>query len=574
MRLSWHALCLTGLLFANPALADTADPLRLIPDHADLLVKVEHPPTLVEAFLSHPLVKDLYDIDAIQNLYNSTNARRFYQLLAHFEKQLGMNRFEMLDRLAGGGAAFAVKFASNPTPVLLVVQSKDEEKLRRFFQLGLEVIEQELARQEAKDRPEKSSYRDCEMVTIGKDFHAAIVGSALVISNLAKEVHLAIDQHLDAGKQSLARVASVADARRVVSPDPLIWMWLNLETARKTPVGKELFSRSSKLALVAGTILDVAQRSPFLGLGLYRRAHGFGISLRMPRGREGMPAEIAALLPAAGQPGSRPLLAPSGLLYSTSYYLDLAKLWENRGKFLNEQELKKLEEFDKNSGRFLAGTRMSQLLTEAGPYQRVVVAHQTKSGYGTSPGQYIPAFAVVLEMREPESFSKRAETILRGAALLATTQVSLKLVEETQGQRRIVGYRFPEDGKFKGDSNGLRFNFSPCFATVGNQFVLCSSLGLCHELVDLLEKEAAGPNPAGSPPLRTEIYASGGTALLDAFKDRLFTQTILEQAIPPDRAKEQVQAFTDLVRRLGVVHIEADYGRQDFHYDIRLKLAD
>jgi hypothetical protein len=61
---------------------------------------------------------------------------------------------------------------------------------------------------------------------------------------------------------------------------------------------------------------------------------------------------------------------------------------------------------------------------------------------------------------------------------------------------------------------------------------------------------------------------------LQAFKDRLFTQTILDQAIPPDKAKEQVQAFTDLVRRLGILKIEADYGAQEFHYDIRLKLAD
>jgi hypothetical protein len=288
-----------------------------------------------------------------------------------------------------------------------------------------------------------------------------------------------------------------------------------------------------------------------------------------------MPPEMAALLPPPGEPGSRPLLTPQNVLYSTSYFLDLGKLWENRAKLLDELPLKKLEEFDKNSGRFLAGTRMSQLLTEAGPYQRVVVVHQEKNGYHTAPGQYLPSFAVILEMREPESFSKRAETILRGAALLATTQVSFKLVDEKHGERRIIGYRFPEDGRFQGDINNIRFNFSPCFVTVGNQFVASSRLELCHELVDLLEKEAANPKSAGSPAtLRTQLYASGGTALLQAFKDRLFTQTILDQAIPPDKAKEQVQAFTDLVRRLGILKIEADYGAQEFHYDIRLKLAD
>jgi hypothetical protein len=286
-----------------------------------------------------------------------------------------------------------------------------------------------------------------------------------------------------------------------------------------------------------------------------------------------MPVQLDTLLPPAGEPGSRPLLMPQGVLYSTSYFMNLGQLWANRAKLLNEQQLKKLEEVEKKSGLFLAGTRMSQLLTEAGPYQRVVVAHQAKNSYQTTPGQYFPAFALVLEMRQPESFSKRVDTVLRGAALLATTQVPLKLVEEKHGERRIVGYRFLEDRKFKGDSNGIRFNFSPCFVAVGNQLVVSSSLELCRELVDLLEKEAAGPSSQSSPPLRTQIYASGGTALLETFKDRLFTQTILDRAIPPDRAKEQVQAFTDWVRRLGVLQIETNYGTHDFHYDIQLKLA-
>jgi hypothetical protein len=348
-----------------------------------------------------------------------------------------------------------------------------------------------------------------------------------------------------------------------------------MESLRKAPGAKEIFgAKEAALTIVAGPFLDLARRSPFVCAGIYPRERGFALSLRMPRGREGMPAELSALLPPDGAPGSRPLLTPQGALYSSSYFMDLGKLWDNRAKLLKEQDLKKVEEFDKNSGRFLAGTRMSRLLTEAGPYQRIVVGHPAGSGYQTKSPQYIPAFAWVLEMREPESFSKRAETILRGAALLATTQVPLNLVEERHGQQRIIGYRFREDGKFKRDPNGIRFNFSPCFVAVGNQFVLCSTVELCHELIDLLEKEAGRPKLAASPPVQTRIYASGATALLNTFKDRLFTQTILEQAIPPERAKEQVQAFTDWVRRLGVFQEKAIYNSEDFRYDFELTLGD
>ena len=90
MRLRWHAAVgFLGLLLGNPCRAEAPDPLRLIPDQADVLLKIEQPRSLVEVVLNHPLVKDLYRIDAIHDLYNSTNARRFYQLIAYFEKQLG-----------------------------------------------------------------------------------------------------------------------------------------------------------------------------------------------------------------------------------------------------------------------------------------------------------------------------------------------------------------------------------------------------------------------------------------------------------------------------------------------------
>jgi len=70
---------------------------------------------------------------------------------------------------------------------------------------------------------------------------------------------------------------------------------------------------------------------------------------------------------------------------------------------------------------------------------------------------------VVLELRDPEAFSKSIGTVLRGAALLALTQVKLKMVEEKHAGCDLVGWRFDETTTFKPDVNDLRFNFSPCF---------------------------------------------------------------------------------------------------------------
>src|SRR5205807_1457368 len=91
-------------------------------------------------------------------------------------------------------------------------------------------------------------------------------------------------------------------------------------------------------------------------------------------------------------------------------------------------------------------------------------------------------------MRE-ESFGKSLQALIRGGAFFLSTQVSLKLFEDKHGEVPLFGYRFPEDGKFPDDPQNLRFNFTPTFALVKDQFIAASSVELCKELIDILQKE-------------------------------------------------------------------------------------
>jgi hypothetical protein len=276
-------------------------------------------------------------------------------------------------------------------------------------------------------------------------------------------------------------------------------------------------------------------------------------------------------LPPDGKPGTLPLLEPRGVLYSDSYYLDLAKIWDDRAKLFPKKQVEALERFDKRSGLFLAGTRLSQLLTQAGARHRTVVVHQAKVGYKTKPKQNIPAFAFVFELRQPEKFSKSMESVLRGVGLLATTQVKLKLVEEKHSGYAITGYRFDEKAPLKADVNGVRFNFSPCFARVGDQFVLSSTAGLCRDLVDLLHKEQeSAPKPSRST-FRAKLYSAGGADVLKSFEDQLITQVILDQAVPPGEAKGQVEKFIALVRGFGTLGIESRFDAREFRYELRTR---
>jgi len=579
MRLIRHPTgWLAGLVLLVASAAVHADspalPLRLIPEQADLLVQVDHPRKLVETLTRLELVKQFQALDPVRDLYDSTNYRRFLQLVGHVEKELGLPWPELLDRLAGGGMAFASKIGPQPAPVVLVVQGKDEQLLRKFMKFGQGLIEQELARQEVKAQPEKYSYRNLEGFHVGDKFYAVAAGSALVVSNNTDAMHKSLDLHFDKGKKSLAQVAGVAEARKLLPAEPLASLWFNLDVAHNAPQAKDLFTmprNDAILTVLFGGYLDIVGRAPFVCAGLHQEKDGLLATIRMPRGREGMAPGLTVHIPPAEQPDGRPLLEPKGVLFSSRFYLDFSKFWEERTKLFNQMQVKAFEDGDKNSARFLTGKRISQVFGMVGASHRFVATYQAQRSYKIEPGQVVPAFALVTSLRQPEEFEKTVGTALRGAALLGGLQVGLKGVEEKQGDVTIVGYRFPEDGKLAADTGNIRFNFSPCFARVGDQFIFCSTLELCHELVDILQEEAKNPAKRRSAGAYSQIYSSGAAEYLKSVQDQLLTQTILDRAVPPDEAKEQVKAFIDLVRRLGNLQVTLQYRANDFRYEFKLK---
>ena len=311
-----------------------------------------------------------------------------------------------------------------------------------------------------------------------------------------------------------------------------------------------------------GHYLDLLGRSPFVCAGVYPASEGLAAAIVMPRGRDGMGGDRLLHVPPSGVAASRPLLEPKNVLYSESNYFDIANIWKERTALFNDKQVKQLEKFEKQSAPFLVGSKLSKLLTQAGPYYRFVAAHQTKVGYKTTPKISIPAFALVWELREPEAFGKSMEAILRGAALLGGGQVNLKLVEEKYKDCKLVGYRFPEDQPLKGDINDLRFNFTPCFTRVGDQFVVSSTLDLCRELVDILHKEGTTPTRGDASSGHVRFYGSGAAAYLQSIEDLLITQTTLDQAITPKEAREQVRKLLGLLRGKGAL-AGAAFQRQD-----------
>jgi hypothetical protein len=533
----------------------------------------------VDSVVHLELFKQLQSFGPFAEFYDAGTLRRFFEILSYFERELGANRYDLIDKLAGNGIVFAVQVAE-PSPVLLAIQGKDEALMKKFQATALRVLESELARLEIKGAIKTGKHRDFEGVRIGNDFYVTTVGATLLISNKGEGLKQAIDQHLDR-KKSAADNPKLTAARRLLPPDPLAWGYVNLDLLREAPQLKPLFGMPSENPAVSaflGGYLDVLRRSPYATAGLYRRPDGFLATLRLPAGREGSAAEVAAHVPPADQPGSRPLLQPKNVLFSTSYFFDLEKVWEHRAKLLGEQAAEFLNGIDMGTQRLPGGLTLSKILGMIGPYQRIVVAALEKTEYKVQPGVQLPAFAFVLEMRDPKTLQSLLYPAIIAGAFQIPSQFKIKSVEEKIGEHKLTGYRFGEDGKFPQDANNIRFNFSPCFAFVHNQFVVCSSMELGRELVTILDKESRGETEAVGRPHnaasgRTLFSGAGAAFVLKNLEEQLFVQNQLGFGLTPENAKKQVQTLLDLLKRAGTLQLEATYGGKEFRYDFELKLG-
>jgi hypothetical protein len=578
-----HAFSFTGFvlllsLATTPVQAQkSADPLRLVPDVADFVAKVEQPRQLIDLAMKAATMKELQGFNAYREFYNSTNYRRGVQLIGYFEKQLGKSWPELVEQLAGGGAVVAAKIEKdnqNP-PYLVVIQGKDAELARKFVNLALEVAEQELARQDVKERPRRESHSGVEVIRFGDQFHAALLGSTLVFSNAAKDLEAAIDLSRDSAK-SLLHSEKLAGVRKLLPAQALAWAWVNFEQFKQNEEFKNVYELPNvffPFHVIAGGMLDVIKRSNYVAAALTHENGETNLTIRMPAGREGLGEIAAAHVPPAGEPGLLPLLQPKGVLYSTSFYLDIPKFWEKRAALLPSDQLKDIENFEKDSGRFLFGNRVGQLLSEMGARHRVVVARQYETGYSSVPDQRIPAFALVMQVRDPDKFAKMSEPPLRAAGLLAGFAVKMKFFEEKHAEAKIIGYRFAEEQKKDGVDIALAkflLNYSPSFVRVGDQFVFCSTLELARNLVDELKKESAGERLPTDVALKGQFYWAGLASFLEAIRPQLITGSILNEGNTPEEAKQQVELLLELLGKLGGVENRIRYEANQYHYDLRI----
>ena len=155
---------------------------------------------------------------------------------------------------------------------------------------------------------------------------------------------------------------------------------------------------------------------------------------------------------------------------------------------------------------------------------------------------------------------------LRAAGLVGTLQYGLKMTEHEHQGVKLVAYRVPEGKPLAEDPDGIRFNFEPCFAVVGDEFVLATTVELGKKLITELKKPQSGKSH--SAVLRGRLSAKAGADAIAGFTDPLVTDSVLGRGATLAEARKEVADLVAFVRTLGTATVELDVTDKEYRVDV------
>jgi hypothetical protein len=175
-----------------------------------------------------------------------------------------------------------------------------------------------------------------------------------------------------------------------------------------------------------------------------------------------------------------------------------------------------------------------------------------------TPQVQLPAFAAIFRLRDPKQY---------GDVIEEAWQKAVGLISVTRGQKASVGLiidrpthrdtrysiaYFPTAGVEEKTNLGIQFNFRPSLVKLGDLVVLSSTEELAKDLIDAMKKEASDPPKVlAGVHSAVEIDAVQAASILDANRQNLVRQNMVEKGSTQEQAETQVGLLTAIVRHLG-----------------------
>jgi len=551
-----------------------------VPAKAIIVANVSKPKAALDLILRPKL------IEAIESspLYKAQSAgkgfKQFRSLVRLLERRLETNWQSIVRRLVGGGATWAV---GPRNANLLIIDALDTKVLKETHDLLLFLIESEAEKKGSPAGIPSTKYAGVTIWSLGPNEAHAIVGKRFMIASSPAVLKAALDLRAKTGGKSIASMPGYRQALKAAPADAAAVVYANTSILKQIPaIAKALDAKKNPLAaLLAAPITEALSNSTWLTMSLKIKNDTLTLDV-ISDGTLSSAGAAQFALPARVSDGAVPNLAVPRRIAAMSLHRDLKGFYAAKDKLFPERT-SGLIFFENMMGIFFTGRDLTQeVLAETGPKIRLVLAEQKYDPAAGKPALQLPAFALVLPMKNPKKFSPVVEE---------AWQKAIGLVNFTRGQNAepgllidrpvyrktkytIAAFTPPSAAEAQKDVD-MRFNFRPTLAMPGNHVIFSSTDSLARDIIDALAKEATKPpKPLAGVHSTLEINGTQVASILQANRKNLVRQNMVEKGHTQKQAESEVDVLSAAIKTVSrvVLSIGTDKGRSKISLEVHLDL--
>lgn len=558
-------------------------PADLLPDHVLATLTVRDGAGLVRDLRAAPIFQKYLDSEAYEALQSQPDYLKAQGGLLLFAGTAGTDAWTLAAQSLGRELLLAL--LPGPTPdkprLVMVITPDDEAAAQRILDALLGMAGAKVNGEAVKERSRVVDGIIGYGIS-GEAFVAAFDGQIVFANNADTLADLITARKGRTGK--LAEQVDFKQAAAAVPAAAAAWGFINVEQFRKAvgPAWEKKIDNAFGLLLAGGWIEQV-RRANSAALWLAFEPKAVTLSGRTFGGGVA-PAPLQNFQVAADETRDWSKFDIPGLLSQVELARGWTGIWDDREKMLDAEGLRGLTEFAATMTTLMNQLDFSaELLPELRPTLRLIAARQQWEGKPPTPE--LPAFAIVLHLKDATKTLKSGQKLvskLEGAALGALSLINYDAGSKMQPQydinvdvhsgTKMIIAKYPPN--LDPGPAGIRYNFEPSVAVLGDRFVITTSRKMLENIIDAFAKLPAAKK---SEEPAADLFVTDMRQLyrvLDANREALVTNRMLEQDIDRERAARDVRMLLDAARILAEFSIVTQPLKDGLALKARLALTE
>ncbi|MFN5733291.1 MAG: hypothetical protein ACK48R_15720, partial [Planctomyces sp.] len=414
---------------------------------------------------------------------------------------------------------------------------------------------------------------------------AAVVGQWLLVVNKNEAGRRLLDRLLDlqsADDQSLSALPAWQQSRASRQPQAAAWLWAGMQAIRDAAGNRAVFQNRAEnpgVELLFGGLQTVLNHTDWMQTELLVADSSLRLALTAPFSADWMPESRQWYFgpDAAGQVPAVPQVA--GLLGSIGMYRNVSEMWQRAGDLFDADINDRMAEAESNLGTVFGGRDFGdEVLGAFGPEMLLVAARQDFSAVRTVPAIQLPAFALVLSLKDAETMRPELRRAFQSAIGFfnitgiqeGRPQLDMDMQKSADSELIISRYlppRRPATGE--APPNPLIYKFSPTAAFQGDQFVLASTEQLAAEILRVPRQPAVAANVV------MDVTADVAGQLVADNQQSMVSQNMLTKGQTREEAEAEVLVLQQLIGLMQglTFQVRPDTAAKQLQMELELRLT-